>query len=75
MPIQEDIRDHGTIDPMLRQERADGQMELLLNMIEKKFGAIPARTRKRIEALKPDKLKNVALRLLDARRIEDLFAR
>ncbi len=75
MPIQEDIRDHGTIGPMLREERAHGQIELLLDMIEKKFGAIPPRTRKRIEALKPDKLKDVALRLLDARRVEDLFAR
>jgi hypothetical protein len=60
---------------MIRQANAEGRMELLLDMIEKKFGAIPPRTRKRIEALKPDKLKDVALRLLDARRVEDLFAR
>jgi hypothetical protein len=74
MPIQEDIMDHEVIGPAIRQAHANGQMELLLGLIEKKFGVIPPRTHERIASLKPDQLKAAGLRLLDAQRIEDLFA-
>jgi hypothetical protein len=61
--------------PVIRKGRAEGQMELLLSMIEKRFGPIPPAISQRVEALKPAQLKRLALRLLDAQHIEDLFAR
>jgi hypothetical protein len=76
MPIQEDIMDE-VWGPWLRQKQAEGraagQVELLLGLIEKKFGAIPPRIHKRIALLKPEQLRAASLRLLDALRIEDLF--
>jgi hypothetical protein len=79
MPILEDIMDHDVIGPAirkgLRQGRVEGQVEMLLSQMEKRFGRIPLSVSERIAALKPAQLKRVGLRLLDARRIEDLFAR
>lgn len=75
MPIQEDIMDHDTIGPLIRKGRAEGQMALLLRLIEKRFGAITPETRKRLDSLDPKQVEQVGLRLLDARRIEDLFPR
>jgi len=74
MPILEDIMDHDVLGPAIRQGRAEGQMEMLLEQIEKKFGGIPPRIHKRIASLKPNQIKTAGLRLLDAQRIEDLFA-
>jgi hypothetical protein len=50
-------------------------LALLTRQIEKRFGNIPPGIRKRISALKPAQLERAGLRLLDAERIEDLFAR
>jgi hypothetical protein len=75
MPILNDIMDNEVIGPAIRQGRAEGQMDLLVSLIEKRFGPIPPAISRRIAALKPAQLKRVGLRLLDARRIEDLFAR
>jgi len=79
MPILNDIMDNKVIGPAIRQGRAEGrvegQVEMLLGMAEKRFGRIPAAVAQRIAALKPAQLKRVGLRLLDAQRIEDLFAR
>ncbi len=87
MPILNDIMDNEIFGPAIRQGRAEGraegrtegraegQIEILLDQAEKRFGAVPPRIRKRLTALKPEQLKAAALRLLDAERIEDLFAR
>lgn len=75
MPIQEDFRDHDYYGPLIRQARVEGQLILLMRQIEKRFGAVPPLIRDQIAALKPDQLEPVGLRLLDAERIEDLFAR
>jgi hypothetical protein len=48
---------------------------MLTSQIEKRFGRIPPAVSQRIAALKPAQLKRAGLRLLDAQRIEDLFAR
>jgi predicted transposase YdaD len=78
MPVLNDIMDNKVIGPVLRrglrQGRMEGQVEMLLSQIEKRFGRIPPAVGQRIVALKPAQLKRVGLRLLDARRIEDLFA-
>ena len=79
MPILNDIMDNKVVGPLLRQGRAEGrvegQVEMLLSQIEKRFGRIPPAVGQRIAALKPPQLKRAGLRLLDAQRIEDLFAR
>lgn len=75
MPIQEDIMDNEIVAPWIRHWRAEGQLTLLTRQIEKRFGNIPPNIRKRIAALKPAQLERAGLRLLDAERIEDLFAR
>jgi len=75
MPILEDIMDHDVIGPAIRKGRVEGQVELLLSQIQKRFGRVPPAVSQRIAALKPVQLKRVGLRLLDAQRIEDLFAR
>ncbi len=80
MPILNDIMDHSVLGPVLRQGRAEGkaegraegQLELLLGQAEKRFGKLSADTRQRMASLKPTQLKRVGLRLLDAKRIEDL---
>jgi len=50
-------------------------VEMVLGMAQKRFGRLPPAVAQRIAALKPAQLKRVGLRLLDAQRIEDLFAR
>jgi len=75
MPIQESIRNHDYYGPLIRRERARGNREILLSMTEKKFGTISPETRKRLDALGPRQIRTVALRLLDAQQIEDLFVR
>jgi hypothetical protein len=77
MPIHLDIMDHEVLGPVLRkglrQGRVEGQVEILLTLIEKRFGRIPPSVSQRIGALKPAQLKRAGLRLLDAERVEDLF--
>ena len=75
MPVLNDIMDNKVVGPLLRQGMAQGQMEMLLSLIEKRFGRIPPAVARRIGELKPAQLKRAGLRLLDAQRIEDLFAR
>jgi hypothetical protein len=75
MPVLNDIMKNKVVGPLLRQGRAEGQVEMLLSMAEKRFGRIPPDVSRRISALKPAQLKRAGLRLLDAQRIEDLFAR
>jgi hypothetical protein len=83
MPIHYDIMDHEVIGPLIRQSRAEGrvegriegQTEILLLMIEKRFGSVSPGIRERVTALKPAQLKRTMLRLLDAERMEDLFRR
>jgi hypothetical protein len=79
MPILLDIMDNEVFGPLIRkglkQGRAEGQMELLVEMTEQRFGSIPPQARKRLESLKPAQVKAAGLRLLNAQRIEDLFPR
>jgi hypothetical protein len=90
MPILNDIMDSEIFGPLIRQGRAEGRAEgrvegevegrvkgqvaLLLRLMEKRFGAVPRRYRTRLAALAPAELESVGLRLMDAERIEDLFA-
>jgi hypothetical protein len=77
MPIMEDIMDHDVIGPAirkgLRQGRVKGQVEILLSLIQKRFGPVPPAVGRRMGALKPPQLKQIGLRLFDAQSIDDLF--
>jgi len=81
MPIHLDIMDNELIGPLIRQKqkeaaeeaRTEGQIEFFLSLIEKRFGRVPARIRKRLGNLNPEQPKAAGLRLLNAQRIEDLF--
>jgi hypothetical protein len=75
MPIQEDIMDHSIIGPAILKGRAEGRLEMLLDQIEARFGAVPPRIHKRLAALEPSEVMAAGRRLLKAQRIEDLFAR
>ena len=55
--------------------RIEGQAALLLRQMEKRFGRISRDIHKRIAALKPIQLERAGLRLLDAKRIDDVFSR
>ncbi len=89
MPILEDIMDHEIIGRERRrgmeigreegrqegrqEGRDEGQRVLVLGMIEKRFGTLPAPARARIEALKGPDLAAMADRLLEAEKLADLF--
>jgi hypothetical protein len=83
MPITEDIMDNAIIGPMIRkgiaqgrvEGRVEGQLELLLSQIAARFGNVPLRIRKRLAAMKSGQLTRVGVRLLDAEKVDDLFAR
>jgi hypothetical protein len=75
MPITEDIMDHDVIGPLLRNGMRQGQVQMLTSLIQKRFGRVPPAVSRRLAALTSTQLKRVGLRLLDAQRIEDLFAR
>jgi hypothetical protein len=73
MPILDDIMDSEVIGGALRQGRSEGQLTLLVRMMEKRFGSVPEQYRRRLSALPPAELESAGLRLMDATRIEDLF--
>ena len=64
--------DNEAVGPLLRQVRVEGQAEILRSLIQKRIGQIPPAVAERIAAL-PAQLNRVALRLVDARRSEELF--
>lgn len=49
-------------------------MDLVTGLIARRFGRLRPELRKRLNALKPDELTAVGLRLLDARTVDELFA-
>ena len=73
MPIQEDIRDHDYLGPLIRKGEHDGQMRLLLGMMEERFGAVPQDIRRRLDGFSSENLDAAARRIFKAERIEDLF--
>ncbi len=87
MPILNDIMDHEVFGPKLRRAHAAGQKEgreegreegeriILLRLAAHRFGPISLAVRKRIGGLTQAALGRASLRLLEARRIEDIFAR
>jgi flagellar biosynthesis/type III secretory pathway protein FliH len=89
MPILDDIMDHDLLGPALRrgmqqgleqgleQGRVEGRMEgeqtVVMRLIEKRFGSVPAWARQRLEAMSAGEIEETALRLLDAQSLESLL--
>ncbi len=53
---------------------AEGERRAILRQIGKRFGPVPDWARGRLEALTPDELERIELRLLDAPTLEDIFS-
>jgi len=81
MPILLDIMDNPILGPVLRkgiaQGREEGRTEALravvADQLVARFGALPARARKRLQALPPTELSALSLRLLRAESLEEAF--
>ena len=59
----------------LEKGREEERRELLLRLLETKFGEIDARTRLRVRAAGPKRLLEWADRVVTAKRLADVFAR
>ncbi len=81
MPILNSILDHQVIGPAIRQGRQEGwqegrqegRQEILRLMLEKRFGSLPAWVEARLRSLSASDLDGIAVRILDATRLEELF--
>jgi predicted transposase YdaD len=69
MPITHDILDHDIIGPAFR----DGERTILVAMLNKRFGELPAFVDERLSKLSAYELKDLSLRIFDAQSIDDLF--
>jgi predicted transposase YdaD len=57
-----------------RQEgRQEGEAALLLRQLERKFGQLDPRTRKRVQGADAERLLDWGERVLEAQRLEDVF--
>jgi hypothetical protein len=81
MPILLDIMDHSVIGPAIRKGLEQGRQEgrkqalqgVLARQIKRKFGSLPTRVKSRLAKLSEPELDDLALRLLDASQLEELF--
>ena len=73
MPILDDIMDHDLLGPAIRRGMAIGEQTIVLRLIEKRFGAIPAWARQRLDAMSASEIEETALRLLDAQSLDALL--
>jgi hypothetical protein len=77
MPILDDIMDHDVLGPKYREGvahgKAEGKAEMVRQMIEKRFGALPKWAQRRLEAMTVTDIQRVSLRLFDATTLKDLL--
>ena len=85
MPILDDIMDHDILGPAIRQGlqqglqqgrvegRVEGEQTVVMRQIETRFGAVPSWARQRLDAMSAPELEETAVRLLNARSLEELF--
>ena len=81
MPLLDDVMDNKVFGPKLRRAlaqgreegRHDGELTVLLRQAEKRFGPVPDTVRTRLEKMSDAELEAAALRLLDARTVEELL--
>jgi len=77
MPILNDIMDHEVFGPEIRRGmemgRQEGERQLVLRMVEKRFGAVPPWAKQRIESMSVVDLEAAGIRLFDVQSIEELL--
>lgn len=73
MPVLNDILDHEVIGPAILQGRREGQQEVLRRILEKRFGQISRWVDSRLLSLSAAELDDLAVRILDASGLEELF--
>ncbi len=61
------------IEQGIEKGRHDGELAMLLRLIEKRFGPAPAAARDRLAKMSVSEVEEVALRLLEARSLEELM--
>jgi Domain of unknown function (DUF4351) len=60
-------------DKVEHKGRQQGMQSLILGQMEKRFGPLPAETRKRVEAIdSTEELNRLAARVLDARSLDEM---
>ena len=90
VPIAADIMDHKVLGPALRKSREEGiqegirkgihegrqegEVQLLRLLLERRFGKLPQQVADRLAACSSEEAESLALRVLDAKSLEDLFA-
>jgi hypothetical protein len=81
VPLLDDIMDHPVLGREFRrgreqgkeEGRQEGELAVLLRLTEKRFGLVPVALRERLANMSVSELDAVALRLLDARSVEELL--
>ncbi len=73
MPILNDILDHEVIGPAIRQGLQQGRRDILNRQLEKRFGPLPNAVATQLAALSETELDRLALLLLDASSLAELF--
>ncbi len=89
MPITEDIMQNEFVLPFIERGLAKGmekglakgmekglekgRLEMLLSLIEQRFGPVNARTQSRLEGLSAEQIKAAGLRIFSAQTVDDLF--
>ena len=77
MPILNDIMDHEVLGPKIREAMAAGRVEgeqaLLLNLITKRFIPLTECVAKRVLSLGTGEVEEIALRVLEAASLEEVF--
>jgi hypothetical protein len=73
MPLEINLLENTVIGPALRQGMQEGRLSIIRHMLTHRFGQLPEWVEPRLSALSGERLEELSDRLLDARRLEDLF--
>jgi predicted transposase YdaD len=81
MPLEINLLENTVIGPALRQGMEqgmkqgmqEGRLSIIRRMLTHRFGQLPEWVEPRLSALSGERLEELSDRLLDARRLEDLF--
>ena len=77
MPILNDILDHDLLGPAIlkgrKKGRQEGRQEIIRRQIESRFAPVPAWIDARLAKLSAADLDDLAVRLLDATRLDEIF--
>ena len=78
MPVDMDILEHDYVGPLIREGIAQGRreatVEILQGQIEKRFGPVPEWAEQRLADSSQSQLQDLALKFVDAKTLEELFA-